>query len=225
MKTFKEVGMNRVNHHCSASVAVTLMLAGLLAWPAASLAQLGGLSPTPTTNTSPAVVGDASAVRATVLGFLGTATTTVLADTGSLGGTNDARDASQLTGNVPSLLGAETLSAATIGWPDEVDSEASLTSLNLTVAGIGISADSVMSRASSMLGSAGSGSSTITGLSINGTPVGVTGDPNQTVAIPGGQLIINEQQVSPSGITVNALHVIVNGVADMVIASATAGIS
>src|SRR5207247_4282096 len=76
--------MNRANHHCSASVAVALMLACLLAWPTVSLAQLGGLLPTPTTNTSPAVVGNASAVQATVLGFLGTATTTVLADTGSL---------------------------------------------------------------------------------------------------------------------------------------------
>jgi hypothetical protein len=214
--------MDHFNQRCSASVAIALMLAGLLAWPAASLAQLGGLSPTAT---SPAVVGDATVVQATVLGFLGTATTTVLGDTGSLGGTNDARDASQLTGSVPSLLGAEALSAATIGWPDEVDSEASLTSLNLTIAGIGISADSVMSRASSILGSAGVGMSTISGLSINGTPISVTGDPNQTIAIPGGQLVINEQQVSPSGITVNALHVTVNGVADVVIASATAAIS
>ncbi len=203
--------------HRLASAAVALVLAGLLAWPAAGLAQLA--------STTPTVVGDASAVQATVLGFLGTATTTVLADTGSLGGTTDARDASQLTGSVPSLLAGEALSTATIGYPDHVDSEASLTSLNLTVAGIGISADSVMSRASQVLGAAGSGNSTISGLSINGTTIVVTGDPNQTVAIPGGQLIINEQQVSPSGITVNALHVIVNGVADVVIASATAGIS
>ena len=203
--------------HRLASAAVALMLAGLLAWPAAGLAQL--------VSTTPTVTGQAAAVRATVLGFLGTATTTVLADTGSLGGTTDARDASQLTGSVPSLLAGEALSMATIGYPDHVDSEASLTSLNLTVAGIGISADSVMSRASQVLGAAGSGNSTISGLSINGTTIGVTGNPNQTVAIPGGQLIINEQQVSSSGITVNALHVIVNGVADVVIASATACVS
>lgn len=208
--------MRQKHQHRSASTAVALMLVGLLAWPAASIAQL---------STAPMVVGDAKAVQATVLGLLGTSTTTVLADTGNLGGTTDARDASQLTGSVPSLLAGEALSTATIGWPNEVDSEASLASLNLTVAGIGISADSVMSRASQVLGAPGSGNSTISGLSINGTPIGVTGDPNQTVAIPGGQLIINEQQVSPSGITVNALHVIVNGVADVVIASATAGIS
>jgi hypothetical protein len=210
--------MNRVNHHCSASVAVALMLAGLLAWPGASLAQLGGLSPT--------VVGEASAVRATVLGFLGTATTTVLADTGNLAGTTDARDASQLTGNVLSLLGGEVLSATTIGYPNEVDSAASLAGLNLNVAGVGVSADFVMAEASQVLGAAGSGASYIDNLAINGTPVSVSGDPNQTIAIPGGQLIINEQTISSNGATVvNALHVIVNGVADMVIASATAGIS
>jgi hypothetical protein len=57
-------------------------------------------------------------------------------------------------------------------------------------------------------------------------PVSVSGDPNQTITIPGGQLIINEQTISSNGaMVVNALHIIVNGVADVVIASATAGIS
>lgn len=203
--------MRQTHHYGTALAAVALTLAGLLVWPTASSAQT--------------VTGQASAVQATVLGLLGTATTTTLSNTGTLGGTSDARDASQLTGSVPSLLNAEVLHAVTIGWPDEVDSEAALGNLNLTVAGVGITADSAMARASSVLGGAGSGSSTIGGLSINGTPVNVTGDPNQTVAIPGGQMVINEQRVSPSGITVNALHVIVNGVADVVIATATAGIS
>jgi len=202
------------------------MLACLLAWPTVSLAQLGGLLPTPTTNTSPTAVGDASAVQATVLGFLGTATTTVLADTGSLAGTTDARNASQLAGSVPSLLGGEALSATTIGYPNEVDSAASLASLNLNVGGVGVSADFVMAEASQMLGAAGSGASYIDNLAINGTPVFVSGAANQTIAIPGGQLIINEQTISTNGATVvNALHVIVNGVANVVIASATAGIS
>jgi len=217
--------MNRANHHCSGSVVVALMLACLLAWPTVSLAQLGGVLPTPTTNTSPAVVGNASAVQATVLGFLGTATTTVLADTGSLAGTTDARDASQLTAGVPSLLGGD-LSATTIGYPNEVDSAASLAGLNLNVGGVGVSADFVMAEASQTLGAAGSGASYIDNLAINGTLVSVSGDPNQTIAIPGGQLIINEQTISSNGATVvNALHIIVNGVADVVIASATAGIS
>jgi len=53
----------------------------------------------------------------------------------------------------------------------------------------------------------------------------VTGQPNQTIPIFGGRVVVNEQQqILPSGRTVNALHVIVDGIADVVIASATAGI-
>ena len=220
--------MLKIHQHRSASAAVVLMLAGLLTWPAASVAELGGLLPPPptTTTTSPTVLGSASAVQATVLGILGTGTTTVLAGTGTLGGTNDARDASMDTGSIPSTLNAETLSTDTISWVDEVDSEASLTNLNMTVAGIGITADSVMAQASQVLGAAGSGSSTLSNLAINGTPIAVTGDPNQTIWVPGGQVIINEQTISPTGTAVvNALHVAITGVADVVIASATAGIS
>ena len=222
--------MLKIHQHRSASAAVVLVLAGLLTWPAASVAQLGGLlpppPPPPTTTTSSTVLGSASAVQATVLGILGTGTTTVLADTGTLGGTNDSRDASMDTGSIPSTLDAETLSTDTISWVDEVDSEASLANLNMTVAGIGITADSVMARASQVLGAAGSGSSTLSNLAINGTPIAVTGDPNQTIWVPGGQVIINEQTISSTGTAVvNALHVAITGVADVVVASATAGIS
>jgi len=198
----------------------------LLTSPTAGFAQLGGLLPSPPAATSSTVVGDASAARVSVLGILGTAMTTALADTGTLSGVNDARDASTVIGSVPSTLSAETLSAATFSWVDQVDSEASLTNLSMTVAGIGITADSVIAQASQVLGAAGSGTSYIDNLSINGTPIAVTGAPNQAVWIPGGQVIINEQTVSSTGTAVvNALHVAITGVADVVIASATAGIS
>jgi hypothetical protein len=96
----------------------------------------------------------------------------------------------------------------------------------MSVAGIGISADSVMAEASQVLGAAGSGTSYIDNLSINGIPVAVTGAPNQTIWVPGGQVTINEQTISSTGTAVvNALHVAITGVADVVIASATAGIS
>jgi hypothetical protein len=124
------------------------------------------------------------------------------------------------------LLTADVLHATTIAWPDQVASEASLANLNLIVAGISISADSVLARASQVSGAAGTGSSTISNLSINGTPIAVTGDPNQTVSIPGGQVVINEQTISSTGTAVvNAVHATVAGVADVVIASATAGIA
>jgi hypothetical protein len=210
---------------CSMAVALATIL---LIYPAAGLALLPLPLPLPsqTGTTSSTVVGDASAARVSVLGILGTATTTALADTGTLSGVNDARDASTVIGSVPSTLSAETLSAATFSWVDQVDSEASLTNLSMTVAGIGITADSVIAQASQVLGAAGSGTSYIDNLSINGTPIAVTGAPNQAVWIPGGQVIINEQSVSSNGTAVvNALHVAITGVADVVIASATAGIS
>jgi hypothetical protein len=227
--------MHRKRHHRPAVEAVALLLAGMLVWPAATLAQLGGQSPalpplplptpTPTSPTS-TVAGQASAAQVTVLGILGTAVTTTLTNTGTLAGAGDARDASQLTGNIPSFLDAEALQADTIGLPGEADSEASLANLSLTVAGIPISADFIRASAVAITGQAGTASSEINNLAINGVPVVVTGAPNQTVSIPGGQLVINEQTISSTGsAVVNALHVTVNGIADVVIASATAGIS
>ncbi len=204
--------MRKTHQHRSALVVLALMLAWLLAWPTASRAQT--------------VAGQARAAQATVTAPLGTTSTTTLSDTGTLAGTNDARDASLLTASVPSLLNAEVFSAASISFSDEVDSEASLGNLNLTVAGIGITADSVVAQASSVLGMGSMGSSAISNLSIGGVSVFVTSGPNQTIAIPGGQVVINEQTIDSTGtITVNALHVIVTGVADVVTATAVAGIS
>ncbi len=154
------------------------------------------------------------------------ATATTLASTGTLSDTNQESDVGQVTGSIPSMLDAEVLNAATYSYPDQVDSAASLANLGLAVGGVIITADSVVVEASQVLGAAGGGSSYIDNLAINGVPIFVTGDPNQTVAIPGGQMVINEQTISSTGSAlVNALHVTVNGVVDMVIASATAGIS
>jgi hypothetical protein len=191
---------------------------------------LGVLSVWPTVGTAQTVVGDGSAVQATVfglsglLGTLGT-TTTTLADTGTLSTINNALDASLDTGSVAGLLTAEVLSAGTISWPDEVDSYASLGNLNLSVGGVAIYADSVVARASQVLGAPGSGTSYLSNLSINGSRIAVAGVPNQTIWIPGGQVVINEQTLSSTGSTVvNALHVTLTGVADVAVASATAGI-
>ena len=210
-------------------IGVAGALAGLVAWPGIGQAQLdlGGIlppilpapSPAPTTT----VTGQASAVQATVFGLLGN-TTLEVANTGALSGPTDALDASQPTGNLLGALTAEVPSATTIGYPDQVDSAASLANLALSIAGNNIGADFLMSQASAILNIGGVGSSTLSNLSLNGVPVPVTGDPNQTVSIPGGQMVINEQQTSPGGIVVNALHVIVSGVADVVIGSAVAAI-
>src|SRR5882762_2649008 len=151
---------------CSLAIALA---AAVLMSPAASVAQLGGILPAPTpipiptltppTSSASSVTGSASAVSATLLGL-----TTALGSTGTLSGVNDSRDASMVVGSLPVGLAGETLSASTISWADQVASEASLANLNMTVAGIGITADLVMAQASQALGAAGSGSSTISNL-------------------------------------------------------------
>jgi len=220
--------MGQTKHGRSALGLMALLMAGLLAWPSNGLAQLGGLlPPIGGSTTTTGITGDATAVRATLFGALGLLTTTIaLSDTGTLAGTDVAREASQDTGSIPALLGAEVLSSSTIAWPDQVASQASLANLNLTLAGIGITADSVIAQASQVAGAAGTGTTTIDNLLVNGVPIAITGDPNQVVGIPGGQIVINEQSISSTGTAVvNALHVTVAGVADVVIASATAGIA
>ena len=202
--------MDRVTSHDWKLLMVAGVLVSLLAWPGTSEAQT--------------VTGQASAVQATVFGALGLRTTTALSKTATLSGTRDAREASLVTGSVPSLLTGNALHAVTIGWPDQVASEASLGNLAMTVAGTGISADFVMARALSVLGSAGTGRTNINGLRINGIPIVPTGSPNQTIAIAGGRVVINEHVSSAGATVVNGLHVVVDGVMDVVIASAKSGI-
>ncbi len=104
------------------AAAVVGVLGGLLVWPAVGSAQL--TVPVPP--------------QGTVLGA-----TTVLAGTGTLAaGTSDALQASGATAGIPSLLTGEVLHAVTIGYPNQIDSEASLAALALNVAGTSIGAQS-----------------------------------------------------------------------------------
>src|SRR5213593_1908083 len=72
--------------------------------------------------------GQATGVDATVLG-----TRTVLSDTGALPASGGEQDATLLTANVPGVLSAEVLHAATVGQGDQSRAEASVATLNLTV--------------------------------------------------------------------------------------------
>lgn len=192
--------------------AVVLVLAGVLAWPAASGAQT--------------VSGFASAAQATVFGM-----TTALGHTGSLADEDDARGFSQLAGSIPSVLSAKALHAATIssiyGWDsgDSVASEASLANLGLTVAGNTISARFLMAEALAPVGDTPVGSATVTGLRVNGVSVWVSGEPNQTVSLPGATLVLNAVNSTASGITVTALKVTSwDGLTDVAVATAMAGV-
>ncbi len=171
--------------------------------------------------------GQATVARATVLGI-----TTVLSDTGPLPSSGGAQEASLLTASVPGLLAADVLHATTIGQASQSSSEASVADVSLTVGGNSIAADFLMARARAVCASGKpsvSGSSDIATLVINGQMIAVTGQPNQTISLPNGQVVINEQTSSVSGktgsITVNALHVIVNGIADVILSSAHADIT
>src|SRR5687768_5182373 len=155
--------------------------------------------------------------------FESTGTSSVLADTGELADSSDARETSEVAGSIASLLQGGTLHAATIGWPDQAASEASIANLKVTVGDNMIQADFVMSRVRAPQGAAAVAGVSIDRLVINGLPVAVSGAANQTVSINGGRVVINEQQGTSSGTVVNALHVVF-GEKHIVIASVSAGI-
>lgn len=192
---------------CWHRVAVAVFVALFAGWPTLGTAQSG--------------TGQAKAAQASLGGLLGS---TTIADTGTLSGPTDAREASQVIGSIPGVLAGEAFHATTIGWVDQVASEASVANLALKVGGTAIGADFVMARAMSALGSAGVGTVNIDGFSINGLSIPITGAPNQAIPIPGGSIIVNEQQISATRTVVNALHVRLFGVADVVVGSATAAI-
>ena len=70
------------------------------------------------------------------------------------------------------------------------------------------------------------GKSSLDGLTVDGQLVTVTGEANQTITFPDGYLVINEQAGSSSRhfgtLTVNALHLLVDGAGSIIAASSTA---
>ena len=191
-------------------------VAALSLWSATGAAQLLGGSTTTTLTTGSS---QASAATAVLMG-----TVTSLADTGTLTDLSQPLDAGLAVGSIPGLLTAETLHATTMGWTDQVASAASLSNLTMTVAGTGISADFIQSRALAVSGAVPTGLTSIEGLSIGGVPVSYTGAPNQSISLAGLTVTLNEQIQSASGIIVNALRVrSLDGLTDVVVGSAKAG--
>ena len=167
--------------------------------------------------------GRATVVQATVLGQ----SPITLVEAGPLPSSGGADEKSLLDASVPGLLTAEVLHAATVGQGNQSSSEASVAELSLSAGGNNVSAGFLMARAEAKCtgGNASvSGSSEIARLTINDQTIVVSGAPNQTITLPNGRVIINEQQSGSGDITVSALHIIVDGVADIVIASAHADI-
>lgn len=193
-------------------------LAALTAWPGISQAQLG-LPGAGGGGQAQTLTGQASAVTAVVLGNV-----TSFADTGTLTSASEPLGTGLASASVPGFS-AEGLHAATMGWSDQVVSQASLGNLALTVAGTGISADFIMSTAQAVSGAGGSGVSSIEGLNVGGLAISPTGAPNQVYSLSGLSVILNEQIQSAGGIVVNALRVKTwDGLIDVVIGSSRAGI-
>src|SRR5881396_857408 len=152
--------------------------------------------------------GRATVVQATL--FSPVSATATLVNAGPLPSSGGAEHASLVNGSVPGLLTVEVLHAATVGQGNASRSEASVAELALTVGGNSISAGFLEARATAMCtgsGATASGSADVATLSVNGQPITISGAPNQTVELPNGRVIINEQSSSPGDITVNALHV------------------
>jgi hypothetical protein len=193
---------------------VTALSIVLMSWPKTAAAQCSTYG------------GRATVVQANGLGVA----PVVLSDTGNINSIGGVNDASLLNGAVPSLVSGEVLSATAGGEGSFSHSVASLANLNLTVAGNTIGVDFVVAHAdaSCISGSpTASGSTEIDGLVVNGVSIAPTGSPNQTLSLLGGAaMILNEQTSTQNGsIAVNAIHVTVPGVTDVVIDSTFAAIS
>ena len=190
-------------------VALGVLFVGLLAWPARIEAQI----PSGVPGTGGTLTG------------IGGGTTTVLGGTGTLAAGSLNALYSEADSISTSLVSAEVPSARVIGYVDEIASDSYLASLNLTLAGITITAGSAEAAARAALdGSSRIATSYISNLTVNGLQITIDGTVNQTVPLPGGQVVINEQQILSDGtLVVNALHATVYGVADVVVASAVAG--
>jgi hypothetical protein len=178
-------------------------------------------------------------LRATVLGL----TPIVVGEAGPLPQSGGAEESSLLSvspSQTGGLLAAEVVNASVIGQGKSSSAEASVASVSLTVAGNAIQADLLRSQAEATCDGSGtasaSGSSELAGLVINGQAITVSGQPNQTVSVPGAlRVVINEQSGSANGnqaaITVNALHVTAfdplggQTLADVVISSSHADIT
>ncbi len=205
------------------------LLAGLAAWPGIGQAQLGGLPlpPLPLPDLGGGGGGDgtltgsltqASGITAVVNGNV-----TSLVDTGTLTSASEPLGTGVSILSIPGVLSAEAVHAAAMGWTDQVVSESSLGNLVMTVAGTGISADFIMSRAQAVSGGGATGVSSVDGLIIGGVPISLTGVPNQVVSLPGLSVILNEQITSAGGIVVNALRIrTLDGLTDIAVGSSKA---
>src|SRR5437773_2558244 len=158
--------------------------------------------------------GDAAGAVVTVTA----AGTTIRAAACALSISGGEADAALSVGDIPGsatggvvTLAASAMHSAVVGSGPTTRAEGSMGAVGLTVSGNQISSDFLMARSNASCGPSVAGSSELVNLVINGQSITVTGAANQTVALPNGSAIINEQ-VPTVGATsgeliVRALHV------------------
>lgn len=153
-----------------------------------------------------------------------------LSDTGELPPSGGAQGASLLSATVPGVLSANVLNAFTGGASGNARSSASLFEADVLPGHPAhLTASFVRSQTEATCDGL-TGSSEILNLTFGGQNVVVSGQPNQTVTIPGvATLIINEQVRTVNGhygeIRVNAIHLTVPGVAEVILSSAKSDIN
>jgi hypothetical protein len=151
----------------------------------------------------------------------------VFADTGPLPPGGGLLTASLPSADVGDLFKATGLAASTSGGNNVAASSASLNSLQLFLSenGAVISASFVSAETQASCDGGATGATEIVDLVVDGSPVDVTGDPNQTVSTSVGVLVINEQTITPQNggfaITVNALHLVLAGSAGEIVVART----
>jgi hypothetical protein len=166
--------------------------------------------------------GDAKVAGLDMLGL-----TTTIAGTGNLPSTGGELSNEVLTVSVPGVLTGGVAHASTIGLGNHTDSSSSLSGLSLEVGEVVLTADFIESKASAAIANgeaATSGGSTLVNLVIAGQAITISGFPNQTVLVPGGKVVINETLQSAGAITVNALHISLTDIADLVLGSSHAAV-
>jgi len=176
-------------------------------------------------NTVPPVTfrGQATAANVTVLGI-----NTVLGDTGVLGSKGGVLENDLATIDIPLVLTGVIAHGDVVGVGDHTEASSTVTGLNILCGGVLVTADLLQSRVY-VKGSGGqapveTGSSQIANLVVAGQAIVITGAPNQTIKLPLGKIVINEHSQGTGTITVTALHIVINGIADVKLARATAGL-
>jgi hypothetical protein len=163
--------------------------------------------------------GRATGVKSTVITGIVPGVTTAVTDTGTLPAAGGSINLASASANIANVLTAGASTVNTSGSANTSQSSASIQNLDISIAGfdtdLRVRAATVASTTSCACPSGTcTGGSTITTLRIGqrggGTVITVTGAANQTVVVTVGvvtlTLVINEQIISPSSLTVNALH-------------------